>query len=65
MARDVAGEIAAAAVPAVVRFGFACESRALPVIGEHPICVEPQQVLRHQVLRVLERSAREPYRRQG
>src|SRR5438094_1134326 len=65
MARDVAGEIAAAAVPAVVRFRFARESGALAIVGEHPVRIEPQQVARHQLLRVLERPAREPYRRQG
>ncbi len=65
MARDVAGEIAAPAVPAVVRFRFARESRAFAIVGEHPVGIESQEVGRHQLLRVLQWPAREPYRRQG
>ena len=62
MARDVSREVAAAAVPAVIRLRLARESGALAVIGQHAIGLELQQVTGDQILGVLERAAVQPHR---
>src|SRR2546429_5819454 len=62
MARDVSREIAAAAVPAVIRLRPARESGALAVIGQHAIGLELQQVTGDQILGVLERAAVQTHR---
>jgi hypothetical protein len=65
MARDVSCEVAAAAVPAVVRLRLALEAGTLAVIGEHAIGLELEQVTGDQVLGVLEGPAREADGAQG
>jgi len=65
MARDVPREIPAAAVPAAVRLRFRREPRALAVKRQHTVRLERQEVLAIQVLRVLQRPARQPDGRQG
>src|SRR5438132_4972968 len=62
MARDVSREVAAAAVPTVIRLRLARESGALAVIGQHAIGLELQQVTGDQILGVLERPALQTHR---
>src|SRR5438105_12587830 len=62
MARDVSREVAAAAVPAVIRLRLARESGALAVIGQHAIGLELQQVTGDQILGVLERAGVQTHR---
>src|SRR5256886_17307206 len=62
MARDVSREVAAAAVPTVIRLRLARESGALAVIGQHAIGLELQQVTGDQILGVLERAAVQTHR---
>ena len=61
VAGDMAGEVVAVAVPALVRLRFRGQARPLAVEREHPVGLEMEQVLRVQVLRVFERPAGEPH----
>src|SRR5205823_13791338 len=65
MTSDVPGEIAPAAVPPAVRLCFRREAGALPVIRQHAVGLEREQVLPIELLRVLERPARQADRAQG
>ena len=57
MTGDVPGEIAAAAVPPAVRLRLGRQAGALPIIGQHAVGLEREQVLSIELLRVLERAA--------
>jgi len=61
VAGDMAGEVVAVAVPALVWLRFRGQARPLAVEREHAVGLEMEQVLRVQVLRVFERPAREPH----
>ena len=62
MAGDVAGEIAIVAVPAAIGRRLRLESGALAVEGEHAVGLEGEQILRVEVLRLFQRTARQAYR---
>ena len=64
MAGDVSGQLAAVGVPAGVALGLLRQARALAIEREHAIGIERQQVRGVEILRVLERTAGEPHRRQ-
>lgn len=57
MPRDVAGEVAAAAVPSGVGLGLLGETGLHAVVGQHAVRLESEQVRRREILRALERAA--------
>ncbi len=61
VARDVSGEIAAVAVPSRVAGCFGRQARTDPVVRQHPVGIEREQVLHVLLLRVLQWSTREPH----
>ena len=65
MPADVSGELFALdRIPAAVALGLRLQAGAHPVAGQHPVRLQRQQILRVQILRVLQRPARQPHRRQ-
>ena len=62
MSGDVPGEISAVSIPAGVTRRLRLEPRALPVVSHHAIGFELEQIINVEILRVLQRSARKPYR---
>ena len=64
MPGDVAGELPAVAVPAGVARRLRLEPGALAVERQHAIRLEREQVGGVEILRVLERPAGQPHRRQ-
>ncbi len=66
MAANMAGELLAVdRIPAAVALGLGLEPGAQAVAGQHAIRLQGEQVLRVEVLGVLERAAGEADRRQG
>src|SRR5262245_60247373 len=64
VARDMSREVSAVPVPAGVPFGFWFQPGALAVISHHPIRLQLEQVIRVQVLRLLEWPAGQSDRRE-
>ena len=65
MTGDVTGEVPAVPVPAAVRLGLRLEAGAVPVIRQHPVGLEREQITGVQLLGVLERSRQQPDGAQG
>ena len=65
MTRDVAGEVPAVSVPAAVGLGLWPEAGAVPVVRQHPVGLELEQVAGVELLGVLERSGLQPDGAQG
>ena len=65
MPGDMASELFAVhGIPAAVAFGLGLQSGAQAIAGQHPIRLQGQQILRIEVLRVLERATGQPHVRQ-
>src|SRR5262249_61346505 len=64
VARDMSSEVSAVSVPAGVPLGLWFQPGALAVISHHPIRLQLEQVIRVQVLRLLEWPAGQSDRRE-
>src|SRR5262245_44286458 len=60
MARDMAGQISAGAVPTTVRLRLLRQSSTHAIEREHSVRFEFEQIFRRQILRALERSTEHP-----
>jgi hypothetical protein len=60
MAGNVAGQIAAGAIPAVVGLSFGLKTGVFPVEGQHPVRFESQKILFGQLLSFEEQAAGQP-----